>query len=60
MEFWLQLGRQGAAVRVAVLWSASCFALAFALLKALLPLRFDEDAEREGLDISDHGERAYG
>jgi ammonia channel protein AmtB len=29
-------------------------------VKSCLPLRHDEDAEREGLDISDHGERAYG
>jgi Amt family ammonium transporter len=60
MEFWPQLGRQGAAVMVAILWSAGGSALAFAVVKTLLPLRFGEDAEREGLDISDHGERAYG
>jgi len=29
------------------------------VLLMLLRLRGDEEAEREGLDLSDHGERAY-
>jgi Amt family ammonium transporter len=28
-------------------------------VKLLMPLRHLRDAEREGLDIADHGERAY-
>lgn len=60
MEFWPQFGRQAAAVLVAVLWSAGGSALAFWIVKSCLPLRHNEDAEREGLDLSDHGERAYG
>jgi Amt family ammonium transporter len=60
MEFWPQLGRQSAAVLVAVLWSGIGSAIAFGVVKSCLSLRHDEDAEREGLDISDHGERAYG
>ena len=28
-------------------------------VKLVMPLRHDRDAEREGLDIADHGERAY-
>ena len=60
MEFLSQLGRQAAAVIVTILWSAAGSAMAFALVKRFIPLRHEEDAEREGLDISDHGERAYG
>ncbi|WP_114227604.1 MULTISPECIES: ammonium transporter [Sphingomonas] len=54
-----QLVRQLAAVGLAIGWSAAGSALCFALTRALLPLRHDEEAEREGLDLSDHGERAY-
>jgi Amt family ammonium transporter len=60
IAFWSQLGRQGAAVLVAVIWSGAGSALAFSIVKRLIPLRHPEDAEREGLDLSDHGERAYG
>jgi Amt family ammonium transporter len=54
-----QLLRQVAAVAVAIAWSAAGSALCFGVVKAVLPLRHARDAEREGLDISDHGERAY-
>jgi ammonium transporter, Amt family len=54
-----QLVRQGAAVGVAIAWSAFGSAICFALVKSLIPLRHDRDGEREGLDIADHGERAY-
>ncbi|HET7605131.1 MAG TPA: ammonium transporter [Sphingomicrobium sp.] len=58
-SLWWQLVRQIAAVAVAVAWSAAGSALCFALVKAVTPLRHARDAEREGLDIADHGERAY-
>jgi len=54
-----QLLKQIAAVGVAVAWSAVGSALCFGLVKLVLPLRHARDAEREGLDIADHGERAY-
>jgi Amt family ammonium transporter len=54
-----QLVRQISAVGVAIAWSAAGSALCFAAVKLVLPLRHAKDAEREGLDISDHGERAY-
>jgi Amt family ammonium transporter len=54
-----QLLAQGAAVGMAIAWSAAGSALCFALVRAVLPLRHARDAEREGLDIADHGERAY-
>jgi ammonium transporter, Amt family len=58
-HFGWQLLRQLAAVGVAIAWSAAGSALCFAVVKAVVPLRHIRDAEREGLDISDHGERAY-
>ena len=57
--FGWQLLRQLAAVAVAVGWSAAGTAQCFGLVRAVMPLRHARDAEREGLDIADHGERAY-
>jgi Amt family ammonium transporter len=54
-----QLAVQLAAVAVAIAWSAAGSALCFAAVKAVMPLRRQRDEEREGLDLSDHGERAY-
>lgn len=54
-----QLVRQVAAVGVAIAWSAAGSALCFGIVRAVMPLRHARDAEREGLDIADHGERAY-
>jgi Amt family ammonium transporter len=54
-----QLLRQVAAVGLAIAWSAAGSALCFAIVRSVMPLRHARDAEREGLDISDHGERAY-
>jgi len=54
-----QLIAQLAAVAVAIAWSATGSALCFAVVRAITPLRHARDAEREGLDIADHGERAY-
>jgi Amt family ammonium transporter len=54
-----QLVAQAAAVGVAAAWSAVGSALCFFLVRVVMPLRHVRDAEREGLDISDHGERAY-
>ena len=54
-----QLLRQAAAVAVAIVWSAAGSAICFGIVKAVMPLRHARDAEREGLDIADHGERAY-
>jgi Amt family ammonium transporter len=59
MNFVSQLGRQSAAVLIAIAWSGAGSLLAFVLVRALIPLRHAEDGEREGLDLSDHGERAY-
>ncbi|WP_341631527.1 ammonium transporter [Sphingomonas agri] len=54
-----QLLAQAAAVGLAGTWSAAGSALCFSLVRLVMPLRHPRDAEREGLDIADHGERAY-
>ncbi|MEO6225330.1 MAG: ammonium transporter [Sphingomicrobium sp.] len=54
-----QLVAQLAAVGVAIAWSAAGSALCFGVVRLIMPLRHGRDAEREGLDIADHGERAY-
>jgi Amt family ammonium transporter len=54
-----QLVRQLGAVGVAIAWSAAGSTACFFAVKRLIPLRHARDAEREGLDIADHGERAY-
>ncbi|WP_310467384.1 ammonium transporter [Sphingomonas sp.] len=54
-----QLVAQLAAVGVAIAWSAAGSALCFAAVRQVTALRHGEEQEREGLDLSDHGERAY-
>jgi len=53
-----QVAAQLTAVGVAITWSAVGTAVIFLLLK-VMGLRPATDAEREGLDLTDHGERAY-
>jgi Amt family ammonium transporter len=54
-----QVGIQATGVIITVVWSALITAIAFFLIKFTIGLRPSEDVEREGLDISEHGERAY-
>jgi Amt family ammonium transporter len=54
-----QLARQLGAVLLAIGWSAAGSAVCFGLVRFCVPLRRDGDEEREGLDLSEHGERAY-
>jgi Amt family ammonium transporter len=54
-----QVGVQALGVGITVLWSGVVSLLAFALVKALVGLRVPEESEREGLDITSHGETAY-
>ncbi|HIV70402.1 MAG TPA: ammonium transporter [Candidatus Aquabacterium excrementipullorum] len=46
-------------VGVAVVWSGVASFIAFKVADLLLGLRVSEEEEREGLDISSHGEQAY-
>jgi Amt family ammonium transporter len=59
MDFGRQLEGQVLGVVVTALWSAAAsVALGWAVSK-VLPMRASEDEEREGLDITAHGERAW-
>jgi len=46
-------------VVVAILWSGIASFILFKLIDMVMGLRVSEEAEREGLDTSSHGERAY-
>jgi Amt family ammonium transporter len=54
-----QLLIQAKAVGVTVVWSAVVAAASFKIVDLTIGLRVPEDEEREGLDISSHGETAY-
>ena len=47
------------AVVVAIVWSGVASAIVFFIIKFTVGLRVSEDTEEEGLDIVEHGERAY-
>jgi Amt family ammonium transporter len=47
------------AVLVTVLWTGTVSAVLFLLLKHTIGLRPTAEVEVEGLDIREHGERAY-
>ncbi len=54
-----QLLTQAQAVGVTIVWSAVVAAVALFIVKILVGLRVPEEEEREGLDITSHGESAY-
>src|SRR5450830_328279 len=54
-----QVKVQAIAVGTTVLWSAVVSVIAFKLVDIVIGLRVPEDEEREGLDITSHGESAY-
>ena len=56
---WAQVLIQAKAVGIVIVWTAVVAAIGFQLVKWTIGLRVDEDEEREGLDITVHGERAY-
>ena len=46
-------------VGTTILWSGIGSLIVFGLIKLVIGLRVKEEVEREGLDIGEHGERAY-
>ena len=56
---WAQFKIQAEAVGVVVVWTAVVALVAFLIVKATVGLRVNEEDERQGLDITSHGERAY-
>ena len=58
-SFSTQLYAQFMAVVVTLLWSGIGSAILFKIVDVLVGLRARPEVEREGLDIAEHGERAY-
>ncbi|MFZ1100970.1 MAG: ammonium transporter [Steroidobacteraceae bacterium] len=56
---WTQLLIQFKAVCLVFVWTAAVAFAAFYIVKRVVGLRVPEEEEREGLDITAHGERAY-
>jgi Amt family ammonium transporter len=54
-----QVWIQAKAVGVTVLWSGVVSAIAYFIVDKVIGLRVSEEDEREGLDITSHGETAY-
>ena len=54
-QVWIQIQ----AVLTTVIWSGIVAYIAFKLVDMVIGLRVTEEEEREGLDISSHGESAY-
>ena len=55
-----QVWIQAQAILTTIVWSGVVSVIAYKLVDILLGLRVSEEEEREGLDISSHGETAYG
>src|SRR3954468_2416128 len=58
-EFGTQMLAQGKAVLATLLWSGIGSAILYKVVDVIIGLRPTVEQEREGLDITDHGERAY-
>ena len=54
-QVWIQI----VAVVVTILWSGIISAILFKVVDMLMGLRASEESERQGLDLSSHGEVAY-
>jgi len=50
---------QAEAIGTTIIWSAVVSFIAYKIVDVVIGLRVAEDAEREGLDITSHGEQAY-
>ncbi|WP_373974024.1 ammonium transporter [Chitinibacter sp. SCUT-21] len=54
-----QVKIQAIGVVVTIVWSGVVAAIAYKLVDMTIGLRVKEDEEREGLDVTSHGEKAY-
>ncbi|MEY2683029.1 MAG: hypothetical protein RJA09_173, partial [Pseudomonadota bacterium] len=54
-----QVWVQAKAVLITIVWSGVVSVIAFKIVDMTMGLRVSEEAEREGLDITSHGETAY-
>ena len=55
----VQVMSQLKGVLTTICWSGIGSLIVFGLIKMTIGLRVKEEVEREGLDIGEHGERAY-
>ena len=58
-SIWGQFIIQAKAVGVTIIWSGVVAYIAFKLVDLTIGLRVSEEEEREGLDVTSHGEAAY-
>ncbi|KMO41646.1 ammonium transporter [Methylobacterium aquaticum] len=58
-EFGPAFLSQAKAVGFTILWSGIGSAILYKIVDVVVGLRVTQDEEREGLDLADHGERAY-
>jgi Amt family ammonium transporter len=58
-DMMAQLLIQAQAVGITLLWSGGVSLILFVILKYTIGIRPSEEVEHEGLDINEHGERAY-
>ncbi len=58
-SFLTQLTSQAWGVAIAIIWSGAVSFVAFKVADVLVGLRVEEGIERQGLDVSEHGESAY-
>jgi Amt family ammonium transporter len=62
-ESWMGMGAQlvvqGETVLTTIVWTAFATTFSIYVAKAVTGLRVTPDVEREGLDLGEHGERAY-
>jgi Amt family ammonium transporter len=62
-DSWMGMGAQlfvqAETVLTTILWTAVATAISIYAAKAVTGLRVTPDVEREGLDLGEHGERAY-
>jgi Amt family ammonium transporter len=54
-----QLIVQATGVGVTLIWSGTVAFICYKIVDVVIGLRVPEDEEREGLDITSHGETAY-
>jgi Amt family ammonium transporter len=58
-DFWAQLTAQCKAVLLTLVWSGVGSFIIYKVVDFTVGLRASIEKEREGLDLTDHGERAY-
>ena len=58
-DIWGQFLTQAKAVGVTIVWSGVVAFIAYKIVDMIIGLRVPEEEEREGLDVTSHGEAAY-